>query len=790
VTAGFFTDTPAPATSEPAGSSSFSMAPLFRRRLGEVLVEQGAISQDQLDIALAAQREHAREGRRVRLGPLLTELGHVTDRQIATALAAALHLELIDLATTAVDSEVARQLPRAVAERHLVLPVRVSDAGVLTIACSDPTNVVALDDVKVYSGHAELEIAVAAESQMRDVIARLWSLSEDSADVAMMLEDFQEDDSDLEYTGMAADAPTVRLVNVILADAVRARASDIHVEPQAANVRIRYRVDGLLRDVMTAPRAAAAGVVSRIKVMSNLDIAERRLPQDGRTRLAMEGVTVDARVSTLPSLHGEKVVIRLLSRADSVPPITKIGLSEGQLETLLTTVVAPQGLILITGPTGSGKTNTLYSAIQQIKTPDRNIVTLEDPVEMQVAGLTQVQVNERTGLTFARGLRSVLRQDPDVVLVGEVRDIETAKLALEASLTGHLVLTTLHTNSAPAALTRLIDMGIEPFLVASSLSLVVAQRLVRRTCEHCAADYTPPARILALLGIEPEDLAGAHPKRGAGCSECGGTGYRGRTGVFEVLPVTASMRAVLLSTPNEGAVAAAAKTAGMHTLRASAVALAHAGETTYEEVLRVTQVDSSAGMHCSACGGALGGDMVVCPWCTTPIDRGHCEGCDRRLEAEWRMCPWCRTPVARHAHERPGAGGDSSGAADLPRLLVVDDDPDIGSYVATTLEGKADIRSVRTAGEALDLATTERYDALLIDNRLPDLTGVELIRLLRSEARTAALPLMLFTSSEDPDLEDEARGAGADDYLAKPVDPVSLEQRALALVERSGRVHA
>jgi type IV pilus assembly protein PilB len=760
-----------------------------RRRLGEVLVEQGALTEEQLARTLETQREYSREGRRMRLGPLLVELGHVSDRQIATALAAALNLELIDLGAGPLNGDIARVLPQSVAIRHLVLPVRRSDSGVLTIACADPTNVVALDDVKVYSGHPDITIAVAAESQVRDAISRIWSLSADSADVQLMLEEIEEDETEADFAAaVAADAPAVRLVNRVLADAVRARASDIHVEPQSGSVRIRYRVDGLLRDVMTVPRGAAAGLVSRIKVMSNLDIAERRLPQDGRTRLTIDGSQLDARVSTLPSIHGEKVVIRLLSRADSITPITKIGLTENQLDTLLSTIVSPQGLILITGPTGSGKTNTLYSAIQQIKTPDRNIVTLEDPVEMQVTGITQMQINERAGLTFARGLRSVLRQDPDVVLVGEVRDMDTASLALEASLTGHLVLTTLHTNSAPAALTRLIDMGVEPFLVASSLSLVVAQRLLRLTCVHCTATYEPAERVLSALGIKAEDLTDASPRRGAGCSECGGTGYRGRTGVFEVLPVTASMRAVLLSTPNEGAVAAAAKAAGVQTLRASAVALAHSGATTYEEVLRVTQMDSTSGLHCTACGGALSGDMVVCPWCTSPIDRGHCERCDQRLEPEWRICPYCRTTPAGHGHGRAtndGVGDGEGNHPRLPHLLLVDADLSVQSFVARALSGRMQVDVVGSAAEALARAHTTSYDGVLADHRLPDLTGVELIRLLRSEASTAALPVMLFTGGGDGGLEQEALSVGADDYLTKPIDPIVLQERLAALVARS-----
>ena len=762
--------------------TSTGTARAVRRRLGEVLVEQGAIDEDQLQTALDAQRDAARDRRRVRLGTLVVELGFATERQVASALAAALSLELVDLGSLPMQTDIARMLPRAVAERNLVVPISRDDDGKVVLACADPTNVVALDDVKIYAGIADFRVVVASATQVKDIIGRIWALSEDSADVAMMLEDLDTADDEFDAGNASADAPTVRLVNSILADAVRSRASDIHIEPQATAVRVRYRVDGLLRDVMTAPRAAAAGIVSRIKVMSNLDIAERRVPQDGRTRLQVENAVLDARVSTLPNIHGEKVVIRLLARADSVTPLTKIGMDEKQLEQLLGSLVAPQGLILITGPTGSGKTNTLYSAIQQIKTPERNIVTLEDPVEIQVAGITQVQVHERAGLSFERGLRSVLRQDPDVVLVGEVRDPETAKLALEASLTGHLVLTTLHTNSAPAALTRLIDMGVEPFLVASSLSLVVAQRLVRRVCDSCAAPYVPASRILTLLGIDAEELERATPRRGAGCNDCGGTGYRGRIGVFEVLPVTAAMRGVLMNSPNEGAVAAAALADGMQTLRAAAILKAHAGLTSYEEILRVTQVDSASGQHCATCGGGVGTDMVVCPWCTATIDRGHCHACDRALEPEWRVCPWCREPTPH----RPVAAATGSGG--LPRVLVVDDDESIRAYVKTALTGTLDVVAVATASEALELSTNEPFDGILIDHVLPDLTGVETIRLLRSEPKTAAIPLMLFTGDGDPSIETEARSAGADDYLAKPVEPALLEERLLALVARSARV--
>jgi type IV pilus assembly protein PilB len=369
---------------------------------------------------------------------------------------------------------------------------------------------------------------------------------------------------------------------------VRLRCSDIHLESQRDALRVRFRVDGLLRDVMSVPKRVAPSVISRVKIISGLDISERRVPQDGRTRVHVDGANIDCRVSTLPALHGEKVVIRLLTRGDDVPSLDSLGFEPEQLEVFARALTVPQGLVLITGPTGSGKTNTLYAAIHATMSPEKNIVTLEDPVEVQLPGITQVQVHAKVGMTFSAGLRSILRQDPDIILIGEVRDGETAELALKASLTGHLVLTTLHTNSAVAALTRLIDMGAAPFLVASSLTAAIAQRLVRRPCDSCADGYIPDADTLALLGLTIEDILDATPLRGVGCPDCGGTGYRGRTAVYEVLDVTATVRTVLMQTPTESALAEEAARTGMATLRDSALRKAMRGETTFEEVVRVT----------------------------------------------------------------------------------------------------------------------------------------------------------------------------------------------------------
>ena len=557
-----------------------------RRRLGDVLLSRGMLTPANLEEALRAQR--VATGQRRRLGQVLVDLKLVSEKQVAEALGELLGLEVVDLARHIASPEIARLLPRTVAERTLMLVLdRVGDK--VMVASADPTNVVALDDVRLYTHAGELTVVIVTESQLREQLNRAWSLSEDSSFVSDVVDEMVLDAPDVvEARSGADDAPIVRLVAMLLAEAVRARASDIHIEPQRDGLRVRYRVDGVLREVMAIPKGATPAVVSRIKIISGIDIAERRVPQDGRTKVVVDGRGMDARVSTLPSVHGEKVVIRLLSRADTIPDLTTVGLEPRDFDTLVSAITTPQGLVLITGPTGSGKTNTLYAAIGQILSPAINIVTLEDPVEIQVAGITQVQVQDRSGMTFGRGLRAILRQDPDVVLVGEVRDKETAELALAASLTGHLVLTTLHTNSAPAALTRLVDMGVEPFMVSSSLTCVVAQRLVRRPCEECAAPYHPDPVILRALGLTPADLEGATPRCGTGCPDCGDSGYRGRKGVFEVLNVDSAMRRLITTAPTEGAIADAATAAGMTTLRQAALNAAKTGSTTFEEALRVS----------------------------------------------------------------------------------------------------------------------------------------------------------------------------------------------------------
>ncbi len=626
-----------------------------RVRLGDVLITAGVITSAELADVLA--RQGTGTGTRQRLGVMLVEMGFAREDEIAEALAAQLGLPMLDLGRRLPSPEVIRLLPRAVAERAQALVVEFSENG-LVIAMADPTNVLALDDIKLHTRAKSLTVLVSTPTQIADQVARAWSLNEDVSGVAAIVETMGSEARDAaDPTDTSTnDGPIVQLVNRILSEAVRARASDVHVETQRDSLRVRYRVDGLLREAMTTSRRVAPAVISRLKIVSGLDIAERRVPQDGRARITVDGEAVDCRVSTVPGVHGEKVVIRLLSRGAEVSGLDALGFSPSQLALFRSVLTAPQGLVLITGPTGSGKTNTLYSAIAEIVSPDKNVVTLEDPVEVQLPGITQVQVHERAGMTFEKGLRAVLRQDPDVVLVGEVRDPQTAELALKAALTGHLVLTTLHTNSAVAALTRLVDMGIEPFLVASSLTLSVAQRLVRVPCDGCAVPYMPDDDVLMLLGLTHADLKDATPRKGAGCVLCAQSGYVGRTGVYEVLEVDAAMRRILVKDPTESAVGAQARATRTATLRTSALEKARRGDTTFEEVVRVTHSDYSAARHCPTCERSVEHDMVACPWCATALDGDQCSGCRRHREHDWTVCPWCRTAAPSASVQKLGDG--------------------------------------------------------------------------------------------------------------------------------------
>ncbi len=631
------------------------MPPSDRPRIGQVLMAAGILDAEQLQTALGTQA--ATEGHQ-RLGQAILDLGYCTEAELTEALSEQLGVPAVDLSQEAPDPGALERVPRRLARRHRVLPLRVEN-GNLVVAMADPTDVVARDDLELTAGVGDLDVLVASETQIAQGLRR--SYGADGAARAA-LDELDEDRIELPDVldqldaGSGEDGPVIRLANAILEEAVRLRASDVHIEPGRHELRVRYRVDGMLRESMRAPRRIMPALASRIKVMASLDIAERRRPQDGRARLRVDGQDVDLRISTMPSMHGETIVLRLLQKGQERLLLDDLGLSPDIRSTFERILERPQGLIVITGPTGSGKTTTLYAALTEIADPVRNIVTLEDPIEYELPGVNQTQINPKAGLTFAGGMRSMLRQDPDVVMVGEIRDDETAELALEASMTGHLVLATLHTNDAPSTVVRLLDLGVDRFLIASSLALVAAQRLARTVCPSCAEPAEPEERSMRLLGLAEADLEGADLRRGTGCQECDKSGFRGRTAIIEALPVTPAMRELIMEGGTETDIARLARDEGMRTLRHNGIEKAKQGITTLREVLRVTPEEPVSTSRCPSCHLLVGDDFVICPSCREPLSQATtCPYCQHRVEADWSACPFCRAELTGVTSPPPAA---------------------------------------------------------------------------------------------------------------------------------------
>lgn len=620
-----------------------------RRRLGEVLVAGGVITEDDLRTALAHQ--HA-DGRRRRVGALLVELGLATEDGIATALADQLGLDRVD-DDQLTDPVAAARVPAALAERHHVLPISLHD-GVLTVATADPTNVVALDDIRVAAGVRSMRVVVATASTMQRGLSRAYGFDQQAGELIEAIDGTDEPADESDYDIGAEDGPVVRLAESILNEAISERVSDVHVEPGPRETVVRYRIDGVLKAVTTIPRGKAGPLGSRLKLIAGMDIAERRRPQDGRVAYRSHGQEVDLRVSSLPSLHGETLVLRLLRKGAERLGLDDLGLTPQQREMALSAVERPQGLVLITGPTGSGKTSTLYSFLAHLTGETTKIITVEDPVEYELPGVHQTPVDRRVDLSFQRALRTVLRQDPDVIMVGEIRDPETAELAVQAAQTGHLVFSTLHTNDAVGAIGRLRDLGVPPYLIASALTMVVAQRLARRVCDACATASSPSAEVLTQLRLSPDDLSDATLVRGAGCERCDDTGYRGRTALFELLPVDTRLRELITGSASEQSLRRAGRMGGLRSLREDGVRKAAAGETTLDELLRVTPTDPDGTADtCPMCAQHVEADFAVCPWCGTGLRPERCPSCARDLDAGWAHCPSCATPIAESAAPVP-----------------------------------------------------------------------------------------------------------------------------------------
>lgn len=655
---------------------------LIKKEIGELLVDNGLITLDELKIV---QQERMRTGEPISL--ILSRLGLANESHLKSALETQYGVNYISLAQADAEATALELLPEKVMRQHQVVPLHVSGKDV-TLAMVNPNNLLALDDIKYRLKSVNIRPVVCTEDDFQHFMETIYAkrqdeLSEESDEEADktfiesevdlssldVILDYEDAINDLDLARQAQDAPIVQLANQVLAKAIKRQASDIHVEPQEKNVVVRYRLDGVLFVDRRLPKAILPALVSRYKIMADLDIAERRLPQDGRIRVRFSGKDIDFRVSTIPSKHGEKVVMRQLDKTGATFGLEHL-VTEGETLNMIREMVSkPYGIIFVTGPTGSGKTTSLYSALAERNTPEVNILTAEDPIEYEMAGITQVQVLREKGLDFARILRSFLRQDPDIILVGETRDRETAKIAVEAALTGHLVFTTLHTNDAPGAVTRLAEMEVDPYLVASATIGVIAQRLMRRVCTQCKEDYRPERSTLEYLGLidkNQERLADSTQQyyrlrtddegwpifsRGRGCEECNNTGYKNRIGVYEVMKMNDEIRDLICKGANTTVLRVSAKQSGMVPLKDYSIRLVGQGMTTSDEVVRVTLSDTTGeDKLCSRCRNPISEEFIKCPFCQHEL-KHSCVRCGTLQEEEWTSCPKCGLSQDQATHE-------------------------------------------------------------------------------------------------------------------------------------------
>jgi type IV pilus assembly protein PilB len=669
---------------------------LVRKKIGECLIQAGLITDEDLRTALA---EHKRTGERV--GVVLVRMNLATEKQIAKALALQLGFPYVNLGENPPDPTAVVLIPKDVALKRICIAVAL-EKNLLTVAMSDPLLFSLVQDLEFQTGY-RIKQVVATRGDIIDAINTGYP------DKALALRNAHAPGTDLAVTVSAPHgrrsagepigetalarraeeevfepvaglkerseaAPIIDLVDLVVKSAIKSRASDIHVEPMEKGVLIRHRLDGLLKEVMDLPKWVHEGLIARLKIMAGMDIAEKRLPQDGRLRsTAEDGTEVDFRVSTLRTLFGEKVVMRVLDHRKGVPALEEIGLSATALEELRGFLRHQHGMILVVGPTGSGKTTTLSSSIRGVQSERTNIITIEDPIEYQIPGVNQTQINDKIKLTFASALRSILRQDPDVILLGEIRDGETAKIAMQAAQTGHLVLSTLHTDDAPSVVTRLADIGAEPFVIASALVGVVAQRLVRRLCVHCRRQYTPPADVLRSMNISDADAASIPFYKAVGCDHCNHTGYRGRIGIYEVMRVNDKVRRLIASRATEDQIRDAAIAGGMVTLGEDGLAKVKSGVTTPEELLRVVTEVREMRTLCGQCGTAVGVDFNACPNCGKRLG-GGCPHCGRALQPGWNFCPYCARSTAepKKPQKRLRERDSREGRRELPAANVAE----------------------------------------------------------------------------------------------------------------------
>jgi type IV pilus assembly protein PilB len=762
------------------------------RDLGQFLIDAGVVSSEDLRQARVDWQRNRRS-----LVESLVSLNSSSEEEIAETLAKHLDIPFLKLASISPDPRVLDMVKDTVAKKYRVFPINL-EGGNLTLAMLDPLNYMAIRDLELFTG-CTIRRSVATKTDILDAISQHYDFNASLEPVlANVVEELsirteQADSlSQKEVVDLVKESkktPIVKMVNLMIQEAVKAKASDIHVEMVFNAVLVRIRVDGVLKEVMRIPKWVQNEVVARIKILAGLDITERRLPQDGRLTVWLSGRAVDVRVSTIPTFYGEKVVMRLLDKAQKLLTLEQVGMAEVSLNLLRSFVEKPQGIVLVTGPTGSGKTTSLYAILERIKSPGINIITIENPIEYEIRGINQIQVNEKAGLTFSTALRSVLRQDPNVILVGEIRDLETAEIAIQASLTGHLVFSTLHTNDAASSIIRLVDLGVEPYLVGSALTGILAQRLVRLNCPECRELYQPAPQTLQTLELTDNSLKFY---RGKGCPNCNTTGYSGRIGVFEVMRVTPQMRELIAQNTSEAVIREAAKRAGMTTLKEGAVEKLVLGQTTPEEVLRVIQMEERPDVVCPQCKAQIQSDSVSCPNCSYSVTH-PCSSCGQQIKLEWPVCPYCQASSSSEPKSETAVKIDVPGEEEkvdrkAPKILIVDDEEPIRKIVSLALRdlpSNPDILTAASGPEALQLEQKERPDVIILDIMMPGMDGFEVCKTLREDVSAAFIPIMMLTARGETESRTKAFTIGTDDYVTKPFEVEDLKARVARLLRRS-----
>ncbi len=757
--------------------------------IGDLLVRSGII-----DAAGLTRAREAQEKNGISLSKALATLGLANEQGMVAAIATGMRLEELGPELPEVPPEVAGLLPSDFCRKRSVVPLSLQ-GKILRLVLADPMDYSTIQDAEFRSGKRVLAV-VGGHSQIQSLIQLIYPEKAPSSLDSLGNTDAQgevETVGDLEIevidpAKLAKDTqmpPVVRLVNLILSGAAKNGASDIHMEPKENFLQVRYRVDGLLREVMKVPRNQSDATISRMKIISGMDIADRRRPQDGRSRLKYEGKRIDLRVSTLPTQFGEKVVIRLLDSKRAQVTMEQLGLTAENQHTFQLMLSRAQGMILVTGPTGSGKSSTLYTALNWVKSPTKNIITVEDPIEYQLDGVNQVQINTKAGVTFAAGLRSILRQDPNIILVGEIRDQETAGIALEAAQTGHLLLSTLHTNDAPGTISRLFDLGIEPFLIASAVIGILAQRLVRSPCPSCKLSQPPSADAIEKAGGVSRLPADAKWMAGRGCEECQQSGCKGRIAIHELLVVNDEVRELISGRASEHAIRKAARNAGMRTLLEDGILKAAQGLTTLEDVVRVVAADDSAAHK----------DEATKPG-ATPISALRGRATIVQEELEEQAIPSAVADVVHEAIYMPNdrslpaarEGEKLGNTREKARVLVVEDSTTIASVVKYFLELEGfEVLVAKDGTSGLEAAKRDPPQVIVTDYNMPGMDGMTMVKALRAEAATRDIAVLMLTSEQGVEQEAQALEAGVDDYILKPVEPRRLAARVRSVLARSQR---